>query len=1001
MTVLGDLMRKIIVGPGKCLVTALFIVMASLSLKAQIYVGGPLAENTTWTNNGHYYIVVENVVIPSGITLTIEPGVNVLFELNTSLQVKGTLIAAGNFADTITFAPEGGSWGGIYFNGSKTEFDEEGNYVSGSVLSYTRIENSAYSVVLQENAGVLIQNSVLKGASFGLYIKDATENIVRNCRIEGHDFGVFLASLFRAQRNLFEGNIIRNNRYVGFFVNNSSGSINHNIISGNRMSGNLVGLYLGNDGPVDEGFNLVTGNIFRDNSFGIRLFQDTSIIERNYIINNLISGIEIIGAKHSTIRHNLIAGSGFWGIAADEAAQYNYIEGNSIEYNLNGVLFNTGKSGVSLYNKFVANAIHHNTDTAVMFRSAPQSLFEKNSIYRNTDSLAFFNKTAVAIEARNNWWGTVDTAVINHFIFDVFDDTASGKVNYKPVLELPDTAAPIKAPVFAIRSDVFTGTTVSWPAGNEPDLAGYKVHYGAFDGIQFEHTVDAGTDTTLVLHGISAADSIAVTTYDLLADGILDRPEGHESSFTIAFPGPWAGPNTEICFDGKKFLGDATASDYSSLYWSTAGDGSFDNPLLLHPTYTPGANDVAAGSVNLMMHAVIENYTISDEVILRILPVPQVYAGADTAIISGTQLALVSATAGYFRELQWLTTGDGTFTEENITASVYIPGDSDIAEGHVKLILKAVSECGTSSDTLNLRITIGYSISGKVHAGENIAGGSTLTLYRQSGSGLTPFRSSASADDGTFTFQFLTPGKYTIYSIPSEEQKLEYAPAYFFDELCWENASRLSADANTYDVDINLYPLNFKLPQGSGSISGHCECGSQNPVICSDVTLLLYDKSGKYLLNWVRPDDAGNFTFGELPYGEYVILGEKAGYLKNETPVIALTTDLPDVNGVTVSIIPYKISIAVPGEAISEESAISVSPNPTDDRVVIQGMQKEGYPCIRLWNAFSTPVNTEGKIFCSGDGKAEISLKDEAAGLYILEILENNHDRHLFKILKK
>jgi hypothetical protein len=1001
MAAFCGIMRQIIVKYGKSLAAGIFFAVAGLSLNAQIYVGGPLSENTTWTNNGNYYIVVENVIVPTGITLTIEPGVNVLFELNTSLQVKGTLIARGNPADSITFMPEGDPWGGIYFNGSKTEFDDDGNYVSGSILSYARIDSSSYSIVLQENAGVLIQNSVLKGASFGMYVKDATGNIVRNCLIEGHDFGIFLASSFRVHENLFKDNVIRNNRYVGFFANNSSGFINYNIISENKVEGNLVGLYLGNDGPVDQGFNLVTGNIFRDNSYGIRLFQDTSVIERNYIINNLITGIEIIGAGHSTIRHNLIAGNGFWGMALEQKAQNNHIEGNSIEFNQNGVLITTGKNGVSQYNNFIANGIHNNTDTAVMFRSAPQSIFEKNSIYRNNDSTAFYNLTGIDIEAENNWWGTGDTAVINRFIYDAFDDTASGIVNYYPVLNLPDTAAPIAAPIFAVRKNEFAGTTISWPSNIETDLAGYRVHYGAFDGIHFEHTVDAGADTTIFLQEISASDTLAVTAYDLLADGVLDRPEGHESSFTIAVPGPWAGDNKEICFSEQVYLGDASADDYSALYWSTSGDGEFDDPSLLHATYTPGINDVAAGNVNLTLHAVIEDYIVSDEVVVRILPVPQVYAGADTAIISGTQLQLSSATAAYYSQLQWYTSGDGTFIDENLPSSIYVPGNSDIDSGSVMLVLNAVSECGSSSDTLYLSITPGYSVSGRVHAGENDAAGSILYLYRQSGTGLTPFRSATASDDGSFIFQFLTPGAYCIYSIPPEEYKNGFAPVYFFDELNWENANRLAADANTYDVDINLYPLDFSLPPGLGSISGHCECGSQNPAVCSDVTLLLYDKSGNYLLSWIRPDNLGNFEFSNLPYGEYIIIGEKAGYLKNETSVIALSGEQPTVLDVTVNIIPFKISIAIPGEARNEEPGLAVSPNPTHDNIYIKGLHTEGYLRVKLYNALGKPVNIDGKILYSGNGEMELSLENETAGIYILEIIGDGNEINRLKILKK
>jgi gliding motility-associated-like protein len=64
-----------------------------------------------------------------------------------------------------------------------------------------------------------------------------------------------------------------------------------------------------------------------------------------------------------------------------------------------------------------------------------------------------------------------------------------------------------------------------------------------------------------------------------------------------------AGNPLIICSDAKVALTTAFASNYSSLLWSTSGDGKFDNPTALHTFYTNGPNDIAKGSVNLTLIA--------------------------------------------------------------------------------------------------------------------------------------------------------------------------------------------------------------------------------------------------------------------------------------------------------------------------------------------------------------------------------------------------------------
>ncbi len=80
------------------LIAAVALVLAG---NAQTNVSGTIASNTTWTTTGSPYTVTAQLTINAGVTLTIDPGVQVLMN-STSIQVNGTLDA-----DDVDFAANG------------------------------------------------------------------------------------------------------------------------------------------------------------------------------------------------------------------------------------------------------------------------------------------------------------------------------------------------------------------------------------------------------------------------------------------------------------------------------------------------------------------------------------------------------------------------------------------------------------------------------------------------------------------------------------------------------------------------------------------------------------------------------------------------------------------------------------------------------------------------------------------------------------------------------
>lgn len=169
----------------------------------------------------------------------------------------------------------------------------------------------------------------------------------------------------------------------------------------------------------------------------------------------------------------------------------------------------------------------------------------------------------------------------------------------------------------------------------------------------------------------------------------------------------FAGENTEACRGYPHLLADADVINSGTVSWSTSGSGSFDDPILLHATYTPSPSDYANGMVTLTLFADGLCGDDSDEMILTFNDPATSSAGPDTAICSNWVYAITHATASNFTSLLWISLGDGTFNNATILDPTYTPGPGDITNGSVPLVLQAAGypSCPTVADTMMLVLT--------------------------------------------------------------------------------------------------------------------------------------------------------------------------------------------------------------------------------------------------------------------------------------------------------
>ncbi|MFH1120777.1 MAG: NosD domain-containing protein [Bacteroidota bacterium] len=1021
------------------------VVCSIPQLYAQEYVGGLLTENTVFTPSLNPYIVIEPLIVPEGITLTIEPGTHVYFMIRTSLKVEGgTLIARGQADLPVLFdAQTDKKWDGISFIVSKTVTDGDGNYISGSILEYASVNQTTtglvlgdsaklyadhisitygdYGVYLQSGSTLYLHHSTIDHCSYGMYIKNSGSNVIDNCMVSNCDIGIFFPSNNISRYNLITNNNLSYNTNIALFMNMGQSSLQYNVIQGNTVSYNNIGLHIGNGGTADLGYNLIASNIVQHNDIGIKLSQDADTLRTNLIELN-VTGILLTKASENHIVNNQIQDNFSWGLTLTDGSNWNMISTNSLNNNFSGIKVTHKDLKYSLENTFSFNSFYNNQNEAFLFEAGPQQPLVANSITGIRDTAIFVNHFEADIYAQGNWWGTTDTSAIDSLIFDFHDLDVFGEVIYKPMLEFPDPESPISKPQMVVKRLVGNQITVDWINNGETDLAGYKVYYGLQGNSGFFGFVDVGTDTSCVLENLSLSDPVAVTAFDTDADGIADQPEGHESAYSYALAGPYAGNDTTICNGTAYSAINATSLADQNLTWTTTGDGSFNDPGQLNATYTPGQNDNASGSVILKLSLTSSDVVISDEIQIAINGVPFVFAGNDTTVNQHDAFVTNTANAENFSTINWITQGDGVFENSAVLHTSYQPGNNDIGAGAVQLILKLQSDCGDLNDTLLLVIIPSYNISGRVYREENPVSGGVIVAIRTGAAGAKAVSTVTTSTDGSFNFTNLSTGNYFLYALNDPYYNPGWVPTYYAESHMWQNAYLMPLSSDVYDVDIDLLKIGEVLPEGTGSVSGFFsylgkagiddsiyskpwfpggvfDVGGNTGLPAANHIVLLMNTGLTRIVGWTMTASDGSFHFNHLPFGNYRLWGEKAGYTNSLSPIISLSPAIEEIEGIQLTVNQKNIEIVVPETGVLNDN-VMFYPNPANERVWINPASLNTEESVEILFYNIDGRLAQRNLIETGllPARNDINVSGLTSGLYFVVVKRGNNSQSSCKL---
>jgi uncharacterized repeat protein (TIGR01451 family) len=139
-----------------------------------------VSQNSTWSNSNQPAVYETDGILEvlDDVTLTLDPGVTMLFEADFGVRIYGTMNAIGTPAQAITFTSiadsAAGEWGGIRFDGS-------GSYEGRGTFEYVTVRNGgdtfdsvSTNLAVKHDGVITVSNSVVEDTSgTGIYVEDA------------------------------------------------------------------------------------------------------------------------------------------------------------------------------------------------------------------------------------------------------------------------------------------------------------------------------------------------------------------------------------------------------------------------------------------------------------------------------------------------------------------------------------------------------------------------------------------------------------------------------------------------------------------------------------------------------------------------------------------------------------------------------------------------------------------------------------------------------------
>ncbi len=315
------------------------LITAVYQSRGQNLVPDTITQNMTFYKNQSPYVFKGDVFVPSGITLTIEPGVEIQLPPKANLIVNGAMKALGKADDRIIFKmnPDyaGQSWGALCFI----------NCTDTIRMSYITIEDASKGPVANRDVAAV---SAFK-----------SDLLLDNMLVVSNDFDPIITRYGSVK---LTNSTIHSNT-IGNLINvkNGKGHIENCILEGNNFPDTDAIDY----DDVDNGVikNLVVRNFGGSNSDAIDLGESTNVTIDSVLIYNIFDKGVSVGLRSTLNVNNVTIMNTTLGFGIKDSSRVN---ANACTfYNVGTPVANyekiVGRSGGNAYikNSIMSNSYVH------------------------------------------------------------------------------------------------------------------------------------------------------------------------------------------------------------------------------------------------------------------------------------------------------------------------------------------------------------------------------------------------------------------------------------------------------------------------------------------------------------------------------------------------------------------------------------------------------------------------------------------------------------------
>ena len=277
--------------------------------------------------SGSPYVMLDNVIIPEGESLTIEPGVVIRvkrcphFEGLYAIKVYGQILAQGTEEDSIIFTSDEAEpeydWNGIQFIHCNSDT---------SVISYSILKYGYYGVVKADSSSALIiHNNLVRNNFMGLMLSNNSTGLIHSNYFEYNEY--YCITCNSSSPEIFNNHFADTCYYsVSIVMYSSNGFIHDNFFTGN------YGINVNY-----SSYPLINGNVFHNlQGSGFSILNGSGPTVVNNTIIGCGNGIKLYSNITPSIKNNIISGcmnygikGNFLGVPPDTLdIRYNDIWGN-------------------------------------------------------------------------------------------------------------------------------------------------------------------------------------------------------------------------------------------------------------------------------------------------------------------------------------------------------------------------------------------------------------------------------------------------------------------------------------------------------------------------------------------------------------------------------------------------------------------------------------------------------------------------------------------------